>query len=62
MSTVDADSVRQALREAMRVESFGPPADPATIMAAADRLGVAFPPWLRDLYLACHQLDTAGYA
>jgi hypothetical protein len=53
MSTVDADSVRQALRDAMRVESFGPPADPAAISAAAERLGVAFPSWLRDLYLAC---------
>ncbi len=37
----------------MRVESFGPPADPAAIAAAEHRLGVTFPSWLRDLYLSC---------
>ena len=37
----------------MRVETFFPPADPADVAAAEARLGVPFPAWLRELYLAC---------
>ncbi len=54
MSTLlAARSVREALANAMRIESFGPPAEPAAIAGAEDRLGVPFPPWLHELYLAC---------
>src|SRR5687768_1962049 len=53
MSPEDPHPVRIALREAMRVESFGPPAHPDRIAEAEQRLGVEFPSWLRDLYLAC---------
>jgi hypothetical protein len=49
----DPDAVRQALYDAMHIESFGPPADLTAIASAGDRLGVVFPVWLRDLYLAC---------
>ena len=53
MALGDGDAIRAALCEAMRVESFGLPADLLAIRTAEDRLGVLFPQWLRDLYLAC---------
>jgi hypothetical protein len=48
-----AESVRQRLREVIRIEAFHPPADPAAVAAAEARLSAAFPAWLRTLYLAC---------
>ena len=37
----------------MRIESFFPPADLAAIASAEIELGVQFPAWLREMYLAC---------
>lgn len=53
MSVEDTNPIRQALCDAIRVESFGAPAGIDAVSSAEHRLGVAFPEWLRCLYLAC---------
>ena len=54
MSPENADRVRQHLLDVMRVETFYPPADASAIAAAEAKVRVAFPHWLRELYLACN--------
>jgi hypothetical protein len=54
MSPEGPDQVRQRLRDVMRVETFYAPADASAIAAAETSVGVAFPQWLRTLYLACN--------
>ena len=54
MSSEAPDRVRQRLLDVMRVETFYPPADASAIAAAETRVGVVFPQWLRNLYLACN--------
>jgi hypothetical protein len=53
MSPEDSYSVQHTLRNSMRIETLGSPATSADIAMVEARLGVAFPSWLRTLYLTC---------
>lgn len=46
--------VLDRIRSAMPSASFRPPATPAMIDASERAVGVIFPDWLREIYLACN--------
>lgn len=60
MAVSEAESVRTLIRESITVTEFydAPGPMPGLIADAQQRLGVAFPQWLRFIYEACNGFAT----
>ena len=50
----DREKVLAKIRSAMKAEEFKPPAAAALIEDVERGLGITFPSWLREVYLACN--------